>query len=414
MIILHTLVALAALYLAFGVLYQLFYAAAGLLPAPRPVPRDAELRKFAVFIAAYKEDGVIVETARRALRQRYPRERFEVVVLADQLRPYTLAELGDLDVRVVECRFRESTKSKALRAGLAAVAGEGFEGAVVLDADNRMAPDFLQHANAYLAAGFRAVQGQRTAPPGDLNETARWDAISEAINNHILCAGHHALGLSARLAGSGMVFDFALFAGVMQEVHAIGGFDKELELRLTQAGESIAYAAEAVVYDEKVGDPAAFARERGRWLAAQYRYARRYLFKGLAAWVLRGEVDFANKALQMALPPRLLLPVALLALTTLTLPLSLTYAAVFAGLFLLNVASFALAVPVAMWSDASWMVLSQLPNLVWQACRAVVMIPASLNTFYHTPHAVEVDSTTAHRQDARGRKGSPRTLSHQG
>lgn len=393
MIVLQILLLIVGLYLGFGVLYQLGYAITGLLPTPVPIARDEKLRRFAVFIAAYKEDGVIVETARRALRQRYPKELFEIIVLADKMRDSTVARLRELPIRVVEMSFSESTKSKSLREGIAAVTHLNYDGAIVLDADNQMAPDFLLEANRFMSAGFRVVQGQRTAPPVvGLNETARWDAISEAINNHILCAGHHAVGLSARLAGSGMIFDFKLFERVMQDVHAIGGFDKELELRLTQMGESIAYAKNAIVYDEKVGNPEVFARQRGRWLAAQYTYARRFTAKGIAALFLRGEVDFFNKAIQMALPPRLLLPVSLLLLATVCLPFNLTYSAVFAGFFILNVASFALAIPPSMWESASWMLVSKLPQLVWQACRSVIMIPSSAKSFYHTPHAEAIVS----------------------
>ncbi len=390
MIIAYALLCVATAYLAFGVLYQLFYAVAGLLPAPEPAPKDARLRRFAIFIAAYREDRVIVETARRALKQRYPSDRFEVVVLADQLRAATLLELRKLPLEVVEMRFCESTKSKSLREGLLATYGQEFEAALVLDADNHMAPDFLLEANRYLAAGFRAVQGQRTAPPGDFGGTAAWDAIAEAVNNHILCTGHHAVGMSARLAGSGMVFDYDLFDGVMQEIHAIGGFDKELELRLTQMGVAIGYASKAVVYDEKVSSPEVFAHQRGRWLAAQYTYAGRYLGPGLRA-LCRGQFDFANKALQMALPPRLLLPAALLVAMTLALPFSLEWSALFGALLILNAASFALAIPPHLWQSASWLLVSQLPNLVWQACRSVVMIPASAKTFYHTPKGEEAN-----------------------
>ncbi len=385
----YSLLCVLTAYLAFGVLYQLFYAVAGLLPAPEPAPKDARLRRFAVFIAAYREDRVIVETARRALKQRYPGDKFAVIVLADQLRASTVAELRRLPVGLVEVRFCESTKSKSLREGLLATRGQGFDAALVLDADNHMAPDFLLEANRYLAAGFRAVQGQRTAPPRALNETAAWDAISEAVNNHILCSGHHAVGLSARLAGSGMAFEYGLFDEVMQEVNAIGGFDKDLELRLTRRGVSIGYAPKAIVYDEKVSTPEVFARQRGRWLAAQYTYAGQYLGPGVRA-LFRGQFDFANKALQMALPPRLLLPVALLVAMTLALPFSLEWSAVFGALFLLNCASFALAIPPQLWESASWMLLSQLPTLVWQACRSVAMIPASAKTFYHTPKGEEV------------------------
>ena len=196
-----------------------------------------------------------------------------------------------------------------------------------------------------------------------------------------------------------MAFDYAVFEAVMQEVDAIGGFDKELELRLTRAGESIAYAREAVVYDEKVASPEVFARQRGRWLAAQYLYAGRFLPGAIVELARRGNVDHANKALQMALPPRLLLPVSLLLLTTAALPWSTAWAAVFAGLLLLNAATFALAIPPSMWEGASWLLVQRLPGLVWQAGRAVLTMPASAKTFYHTPHA-EVVPVSAEGESA--------------
>ena len=73
---------------------------------------------------------------------------------------------------------------------------------------------------------------------------ARLDALSEAVNNHVFRRGHAALGLSAALIGSGMAFDYALFAELMAQAEAVGGFDKELELTLTRRGIRIAYAPE--------------------------------------------------------------------------------------------------------------------------------------------------------------------------
>lgn len=383
MLLLSVLLCLLTAYLAFGVLYQLFFAVAGLLPAPEPAPRDAQLRRFAVFITAQRGDSAILETARRTLKQRYPGDRFEVVVLADGLRAATLAELRHLPIELVEVRFCESTKGKSLREGLLAMHGQDIDAAVVLDAGDQLAPDFLLEANRYLAAGFRAVQGQRKTAPNVNSGTSAWRSIGEAVDNHILCTGHHAVGLSARLAGSGMAFEFGLFEEIMLDVHTPGELDTALALRLTQGGVSIGYAPRALVYGGMDVGPPDVGHPRGDLHAWSFDDAFRYLAPGMRA-LLSGRLDFANKAIQAALPPRLLLPAFLLVAMTVALPFSLGWSAVFGSLFLLSATSFALAIPPQLWQSASWLLLSQLPEVVWQACRSAVMLPASAKTAYRT------------------------------
>ena len=63
-----------------------------------------------------------------------------------------------------------------------------YEIAVVLDADNIMAADFLTKINTAFDKGFTAVQGHRTAKNIN-NSWAVLDAISEEINNHIFRKG---------------------------------------------------------------------------------------------------------------------------------------------------------------------------------------------------------------------------------
>ena len=54
--------------------------------------------------------------------------------------------------------------------------------------------------------------------------------------------------------------------------------------------------------------PKTTTHQRGRWLAAQYRYGKRFAKPAIAALLTKGNLDFFNKTLQMALPPRLILP----------------------------------------------------------------------------------------------------------
>ena len=73
------------------------------------------------------------------------------------------------------------------------------------------------------------------------------DAISEEINNHIFRKGHRSLCLSSAIIGSGMAFDYQLFKEYMTTLQAVGGFDKELELKLLHNGYKIDYLPDAMV-----------------------------------------------------------------------------------------------------------------------------------------------------------------------
>jgi len=181
--------------------------------------------------------------------------------------------LKTLPIKVLEVKFDISTKSKALNSAMERIIA-GYDIAVILDADNLMAPDFLSKINASFGNGFIAVQGHRTAK--NLNTSlAVLDAVSEEINNHIFRKGHRVLGFSSAIIGSGMAFKYDFFKALMSTVTAIGGFDKEIELKLLKEGNTIEYLDDAFVYDEKVQKAEVFSNQRRRWLSAQLIYFRR-------------------------------------------------------------------------------------------------------------------------------------------
>ncbi len=384
MIVLDLLTAFVFAYLAWAVFYQLTFSVAGhFFKIEKGKPTD-KVRRFAVLIPAYKEDGVIVETAKAAMRLHYPNNSFEVAVIADQLKADTVQKLQALPITTIVADFEKSTKSKSINLALSKL-GKDFDSVVVLDADNHPAPDFLHRMNEVLGKGFKAVQGCRAAKTGHTSMSVL-DGVSEAVNNHLLCAGHRALGLSARLAGSGMAFEYGFFKNIMTTIDALGGFDKELELKITQAGETIGYAPEAVVMDEKVDNAGTFARQRGRWLAAQYRYGRRFAQPAIVGLFTNMNVDFFNKTVQMALPPRLILPGLLAIGTLVSLIFQMPSAAFWSVLFLGNMASFLLAIPRKSWQPEFFQALLRLPLAFASTLKALTLIPVAAKSFLHTPH----------------------------
>lgn len=368
--------------LVVNVLYILIFAIAGHFRKASGLRiLSAVHHKIVVLIPAYKEDQVILQSAKDALKQHYPAEKFEVCVIADQLKPDTITALSKLPIRLMEAKFEKSSKAKALNMALSQLTG--FDVAVVLDADNHMKPDFLDLVNDAYHHGHKAIQGKRIAKNAN-NELAVLDGISEAINNHLFRKGHQALGLSSALIGSGMAFDFDLFKAYMQEINALGGFDKQLEVNWLKDGHKIYYAEEAIILDEKVDNRDNFTRQRTRWIAAQIRYGLQSFLSSAWLLVTKGNVDVFDKSFQFLLLPRLILIGSVGAFSFISLFTPFWMSGV--ALFGFNALALLLSIPKNYWSKRLFHSALHLPQLFADMVLATLSFRKATNNFLHTPH----------------------------
>ena len=383
-------------YLGFAALYILVFGVVGLFKQTEHVQIENRTRKIAVLIPGYKEDAVIVEVAKDALKQDYPTELFDVVVIADSFQPETIEQLKQLPIKLVEVSFEKSTKSKALNTAMATI-GDNYDIACILDADNLMETSFLSKINDAFNRGFMVVQGRRIAKNTN-TAFAILDAISEEVNNHIFRKGHRVLGFSSALIGSGMAFDYHFFKSTMAEVKAIGGFDKELELRLLKDRKKIEYLNHAIVYDEKVQKSEVFANQRKRWLSAQFIYFRRYFFTGLKHLFKHGNLDLFDKVYQMVSPPRVLLLglVSIIALLYVLLNLVLGIDAFlvtnwFLWLCMAAVVylAFVVSVPPKFYNLKTLKALFTLPKAFFIMLLSLFKLKGANKKFIHTAHGVE-------------------------
>ncbi|HZK98236.1 MAG TPA: glycosyltransferase family 2 protein [Prolixibacteraceae bacterium] len=377
--------------LLLSTLYIFVFAFAGLFYKQISYPASPTLRKIAVLIPGYKEDDVIVEVAKDALAQDYPKEKYDVVIIADSFQPETIKQLRQLPIKVIEVKFDKSTKSKALNRAMEQLT-DAYEIAVVLDADNLMAADFLSKVNAALELNYMAVQGHRTAKNMDTH-LAILDAASEEINNHIFRKGHRVLGLSSAIIGSGMAFKYDFFKTMMLSVTAIGGFDKEIELKMLKAKHKIAYLDDALVYDEKVQKAEVFSNQRRRWLSAQLHYFRQDFGSSLKALITKGNIDYFDKAIQFIQPPRILLLGGVLSLGTLFLLLNIffqtnsSFIYLWISVVLLCILVFVFSIPRAFYNTRTLKALASLPKGMLLMFGSLMKIRGANKQFIHTKHS---------------------------
>jgi cellulose synthase/poly-beta-1,6-N-acetylglucosamine synthase-like glycosyltransferase len=388
--ILQILQGLLLLYFLIATLYFTVYSVAGLFPYRPPRRKDDLIRRFAVLIPGYKEDAVIVEVAKQALVQDYPADRFDVIVIADSFAPSTLEALRALPIKVIEVVFEKSSKSRAMNKAMSLLP-DVYEGVIILDADNIMAPDFITRMNAALSSGYSAVQGHRQAKNKNTS-FAILDSVSEEINNHIFRKGHRVLGLSSALIGSGMAFDYTLFKNFMATIDSFGE-DKELEIKLIHDRFRIEYCEDAAVYDEKVQKSQVFLVQRTRWLANQFIYARNYFLMSLSQLFLKGNLDFFDKVFQQFLPPRIFLLGFLFILSALSIfvnPVPITI--LWLSITVLCMITLMISVPKAYFNMQTFKAVLLLPQGFIFMLGSLFRIFKAKKSFGHTTHTVQTNN----------------------
>ena len=371
-------------YIAMQVVYLLFFSIAGKIAHQKPFIAAKAFRRIRIFIPGYKEDAVIIATAKDALQQDYPADCYEVIIIADSFTSATLETLRSLRVTVVEVSFEKSTKGKALQKAVEATEHDPVDILLILDGDNLMAPDFLIAVNDAFANGYEVVQGHRTAKNFQ-TPFALLDACTEEINNHIFRRGHVAVGLPSALIGSGMAFSWPLFVLLLQNIGDTSGEDKELEFRIVRQRKNIAFLDGRYVYDEKVARQDVFSKQRSRWLATQVEFFEKYFIEG---WVqlFKGNIAFFNKVFQTYLLPRVMLMalcIAWMGWVILITPSQLSFSI---GVFSALVIALLMGIPTKWYNRQLLAAFLQIPGALFSIMKSMLHIGKARKQFIHTPH----------------------------
>ena len=292
---------------ALTTLYILFFSTASIF-WKRDTPKNAkQSKRFIVLIPAYRSDRIIMDTVNSVLGQTYAQRNFDIVVVSDHESEMTNMKLAQMPITLLTPNFAQSSKVKSLQYGILNLPQfKIYDAVVILDAGNVVEPEFLEQVNdAYESAGTKAVQCHRLARNND-TPISRLDAIFEEINNSVFRRGHLAVGLSAALNSSGMIFDFTWFKQNIMKIRVTTGETKELESLLVREGIYIDYFDHIHVYDIKTSKVSAFNRQRGRWTYTQL-HALLNNFRYLPGAFFNSRYDQVDKIVQWLLIPRTIL-----------------------------------------------------------------------------------------------------------
>ncbi|MET0298132.1 MAG: glycosyltransferase family 2 protein, partial [Flavitalea sp.] len=141
---------------------------------------------------------------------------------------------------------------------------------VIFDVDNLIHPKFLTVINNHFQRGYKVVQAD-FKPKNTESSFARMDAMGDMLNFFIDRESKMLLGLSSAIWGAGIAVDLDLYNSVEYKDN-LGGFDKKLQSHTVLNVKRIAFAPEAILYDEKIDSGASLEKQRTRWLSSYFKY----------------------------------------------------------------------------------------------------------------------------------------------
>lgn len=365
------------------VIYVLVFAYASRITSTHVYPNAHKQLRFAILFPAYKEDNVIIESVLHFKKQQFPSDRYQIVVISDQMENTTNQTLAQLDVMILHPQGVKRSKASALNEAMARLDPQNFDAVVVMDADNIVFPDFLNQLNNAFVAGARAVQTHRTAKNKGTS-AAVLDGVSEEINNSIFRLGHTRLGLPAALIGSGMAFDFSWFKERIPLIESMGE-DKFLEYYLLLDRIDTVYLEQVIVLDEKIQNSNDFSQQRRRWIASQvdiFKVASKQFKNAIATrnWAL------VDKIFQWSMPPRIImlgiLPLILIGSIFIAEVSSLKWF----FLVILYMAGLALAIPAKLYTKPLLIAVFTIPRMFFAMLSSILHFRSGRSIFIHTKH----------------------------
>lgn len=296
------------LIIVFFTLYYFFLAFFGIFKK-REDKITTPKNTFAIIVAAHNEEQVIGQLVENLHVLNYPRELYDVYVIADNCKDKT-AQIAKSAGAIVHERFSLDQKGKGyamewMFEKLFAQKKQ-YDAVVVFDADNLVDTNFLMEMNNRLCKGEKVIQGYLDAKnPNDTWISATF-AISFWVVNHIWHLAKYNLGLSSVLGGTGMCIStdilkkFGWGATCLTE-------DMEFTMKVLLIGIRTTWAHDAIVYDEK---PLTFKQswnQRKRWAQGHFDVAGRFIPKLFKEGMKRRDIRILDGILHLVQPYFLIL-----------------------------------------------------------------------------------------------------------
>ena len=290
-------------------LYQIAVSFCSLIKLKEKKLIENKNHKFMAIIPAHNEEMVIKNLVQSLREQDYPKDLYDIYVIADNCTDAT-AEIAKENGAIVYKRFdpEHKTKGYALNWFLKQKIEENadYDAFCVFDADNVVDKNFIKNMNKKLCQGEEIVQGYRDIK----NPTDSWISAGYAIfywmMNRFYHLARYNLGLSPLINGTGFMVKFDVIKPNGWQTITLTE-DIEFSLINISKGRRLGWATDAIVYDEQ---PVGFKQswsQRSRWSVGHLQCMKHYT-KDLAKGVKEHKtlMNFDGLLYMMGIPMMIL------------------------------------------------------------------------------------------------------------
>lgn len=259
-------------------LYQLVISICSLVKLKDKPMLENKQNRFMAIVPAHNEENVIGNLVQSLKNQDYPKELYDIYVIADNCTDNTACIAKEAGAIVYE-RFdtQNKTKGYALQWFLQQKIKEDepYDAFCVFDADNIVDSNFIKNMNKKLCQGETVVQGYRDIK----NPTDSWITAGYAIfywtMNRFYHLARYNVGLSPLINGTGFMVRFDAIKPDGWDTQTLTE-DIEFSLKRIIKGKKLGWATDAIVYDEQ---PVGFKQswsQRSRWTVGHIQCMKTY------------------------------------------------------------------------------------------------------------------------------------------
>ena len=267
--IIVAIIQILTLFLSF---YYFIISIASLIKRKEDNANDFKSKtKFAILIPAHNEENVISGVIESVLKQNYPKNLFDVYVIADNCTDKTADIACKYNITTIR-RFNKTEigKGYALDYAINIIKNKhkNYTAYAFIDADNLVDPNFLKEMNKELSKGNKAIQGYIDSKnPFDSWITSSYTLCFSYLNR-IFQMSRYYLGLTNIIFGSGFVVDSNIIETYGFDAYTLTE-DLEYTLRLNMKDIKVSFAPHAIVYSENPIDMTESWYQRKRWAQGQ-------------------------------------------------------------------------------------------------------------------------------------------------
>lgn len=288
--------------------YQFLYIPVPWLKKKKENQQTAIKNKYAVMICARNESAVIGDLIESIHNQTYSQKLITVFVMADNCTDNT-AEIAHSKGAQVYSRYSKKLIGKGyalqeLRKHIKEDYPEGFDGYFVFDADNILAPNYIEEMNKTFSEGKDIVTSYRNSKNYGDNWISAGYALWFLRESRYLNHARDLLGTSCAVSGTGFLFSRKVAESITDWPFHMLTEDIEFSVDQIVKGNKIAFCPNAELYDEQPTQFTQSWQQRLRWSKGYLQVFKGYGLK-LVRGMLRGSFSCFDMA--MAIMPAFIL-----------------------------------------------------------------------------------------------------------